>query len=140
MRRNFTQLYVHLVWATWDRLPLITPHIKEQVYKVMAYECKQLGCSVVAIGGVEDHVHLLTGFPANVAISELVKQVKGSSSHCVMNQVKPSEFFKWQGGYAAFSVNHQDLNEIAAYIQNQATHHQQQTLIPLWEIPTNTTN
>jgi putative transposase len=137
MRRNFTQLYVHLVWATWDRLPLITPNIREQIYKVISYECKQLGCSVVAIGGIEDHVHLLTGFPANVAISELVKQIKGSSSHCVMNQIQPNEFFKWQGSYAAFSVNQQDLNAIAAYIQNQNTHHQQQTLIANWEIPIN---
>lgn len=62
MKRNFTQLYVHLVWATWDRLPLITPTIKEQIYNVISYEFKQLGCSVVAIGGIEDHVHLLTGF------------------------------------------------------------------------------
>jgi putative transposase len=55
MRRNFTQLYVHLIWATWDRLPLITPNIKEQIYNVISYECKQLGCSVVAIGGIEDN-------------------------------------------------------------------------------------
>jgi putative transposase len=138
MRRNFTQLYVHLIWATWDRLPLITPNLKEQIYNVISYECKQLGCSVVAIGGIEDHVHLLTGFPANVSISELVKQIKGSSSHCVMNQIQPNKFFKWQGSYAAFSVNHQDLNAITPCIQNQTTHHQQQTLIPNWEIPTNT--
>jgi putative transposase len=138
MRRNFTQLYVHLIWATWDRLPLITPNLKEQIYNVISYECKQLGCSVVAIGGIEDHVHLLTGFPANVAISELVKQIKGSSSHCVMNQIQPNKFFKWQGSYAAFSVNHQDLHAITTYIQNQTTHHQQQTLILNWEIPTNT--
>jgi putative transposase len=137
MRRNFTQLYVHLVWATWDRLPLITPSIKEQIYNVISYECNQLGCSVVAIGGVEDHVHLLTGFPANVAISDLVKQIKGSSSHCVTNQIQPNEFFKWQGSYAAFSVNHEDLTPIAAYIHNQVVHHQQQTIIPSWEIPTN---
>jgi putative transposase len=137
MRRNFTQLYVHLVWTTWDRLPLITPNIKEQIYNVISYECNQLGCSVVAIGGIEDHVHLLTGFPANVAISDLVKQIKGSSSHCVMHQMQPDGFFKWQGSYAAFSVNHQDLKPIAAYIQNQVAHHQQQTLNPTWEIPTN---
>jgi putative transposase len=138
MRRNFTQLYVHLIWATWDRLPLITPNLKEPIYNLISYECKQLGCCVVTIGGIEDHVHLLTGFPANVAISELVKQIKGSSSHCVMNQIQPNKFFKWQGSYAAFSVNHQDLNAITMYIQNQTTHHQQQTLIPNWEIPTNT--
>jgi putative transposase len=135
MRHNFTQLYVHLVWATWDRLPLITPSIKEQIYKVISYECNQLGCQIVAIGGVEDHVHLLTGFPAHVAISELVKQIKGSSSHCVVNQIQPNEFFKWQGGYAAFSVNHEDLTPIATYIRNQVAHHRQQTLNAIWEIP-----
>ena len=91
---------------------------------------------MVAIGGVEDHVHLLTGFPANVAISELVKQIKGSSSHCIVNQIRPNEFFKWQGGYAAFSVNYEDLTPIASYIQNQVAYHQQQTLNPTWEIPT----
>jgi putative transposase len=136
MRRQFTQLYVHLVWATWDRLPLIAPNIKEAIYNVIAHECKQMGCSVVAIGGIEDHVHLLTGFPANIAISELVKHIKGSSSHCVTHQIQPHEFFKWQGSYGAFTVNHEDLNPIAAYIQNQTTHHQQQTLIASWELPT----
>jgi putative transposase len=55
-----------------------------------------------------------------------------------MNQIQPNKFFKWQGSYAAFSVNHQSLNAITTYIQNQTTHHQQQTLIPNWEIPTNT--
>jgi putative transposase len=55
-----------------------------------------------------------------------------------MNQIQPNKFFKWQGSYAAFSVNHQDLNAITTYIQNQTIHHQQQTLIPNWEIPTNT--
>jgi putative transposase len=135
MRRTFTQLYVHLVWATWDRLPLITPNIKEQIYNVISYECKALGCTVVAIGGVEDHIHLLVGFPANVAISDLVKQVKGSSSHCMTSQIQPNEFFKWQGSYAAFTVNYEDLDHIAAYIHSQVTHHQQQTLNAAWELP-----
>jgi putative transposase len=136
MRRNFTQLYVHLVWATWDRLPLITPQIKEQIYNVIVYECKQLGCSIVAIGGIEDHVHLLTGFPASMAISELVKQIKGSSSHAVNYQIRPKEFFKWQGSYAALTVNYQDLQPVTTYIQKQVIHHHQQTLIPEWEAPT----
>ncbi|WP_110984678.1 IS200/IS605 family transposase [Acaryochloris thomasi] len=135
MRRNFTQLYVHLVWATWDRLPLITPTICSQIYSVMTYECQQLKCTVVAVGGVEDHVHLLTSFPANVSISRLVKQVKGSVSHCVTRQHQAPKFFKWQGSYAAFTVNHRDLNPIAVYIHNQREHHQHQTTISNWEIP-----
>jgi putative transposase len=134
MRRNFTQLYVHLVWATWDRLPLTIPDIQQLIYNVIASECEQLGCHVVAIGGIDDHVHLLIGFPSNLAIADLVKQIKGSSSHSVSYQMQPDGFFKWQGSYAAFTVNPQDLSVVADYIQRQAEHHQQQTSISSWEI------
>jgi len=135
MRENFTQLYVHLVWATWDRSPLITTDIREQLYNVIAYECSQMKCHLYAIGGIEDHIHLLTGFPSTLNISNLVKQIKGSSSHCVSNHIKPSTFFKWQGSYAAFTVGQSDLDHLITYIQNQIEHHRQKTSIPDWEIP-----
>ncbi|KAM3113203.1 IS200/IS605 family transposase [Phormidesmis sp. 146-33] len=135
MRRNFTQLYVHLVWATWDRLPLITPDVQEALYNLIVYECEQMECQIIAIGGIEDHMHLLTGFSSSLAIATLVKQIKGSSSHCMTHQTKPGNFFKWQGSYAAFTVNPQDLNPVAAYIHNQANHHRQRTDISSWEIP-----
>jgi len=66
MSRNFSQLYVHCVWATWDRLPIVTPDIKDIVYAANARQCQQLNCTVIAIGGVADHVHLLTSFPPKV--------------------------------------------------------------------------
>lgn len=135
MRRNFTQLYVHLVWATWDRLPLITPNIQDSLYNVIAHECTQMECKVIAIGGIADHIHLLVGFPSSLAIATLVKQIKGSSSHCMTHQIKPDAFFKWQGSYAAFTVGAQDLDGVAAYILNQAQHHNQHTHIQAWEIP-----
>jgi putative transposase len=135
MRRNFTQMYVHLVWATWDRLPLITPDLQQPIYNVIAYECKQMGCQVIAIGGIADHIHVLTEFPTTLAIADLVKQIKGSSSYAVTHQMQPDACFKWQGSYAAFTVNPQNLSTIAAYIQNQANHHHQQTSISSWEIP-----
>jgi len=135
MRRNFTQLYVHLVWATWDRLPLITPEIQNALYNVIVYECEQMGCKTIAIGGIDDHIHLLTGFPSSLAIAAFVKQIKGSSSHWMTHQMKPDTFFKWQGSYAAFTVGTQDLEGVTAYIQHQAEHHNQQTHIQAWEMP-----
>ena len=104
MRGNFTQLYLHYVWATWDRLPLITPDVQKLVYAAIVGECERLKCTVIAIGGVEDHVHLLTGFPTTVSVSEVIKQIKGNSSHFITHEVKPDEFFKWQGSYGAFTV------------------------------------
>jgi len=134
MRASFTQLYVHYVWATWDRLPLITPDIQKLVYAAIVQECEQLKCTVIAIGGIEDHIHLLTDFPPSVSISDVIKQIKGSSSHFVTHEIKPGEFFKWQGSYGAFTVSHDAIDNIANYIRNQATHHSQKSIIPTWEL------
>lgn len=134
MRANFTQLYLHYVWATWDRLPLITPDIQKIVYAAIIHECDQLKCTVIAIGGVEDHIHLLIGFPTTVSVAEVIKQIKGSSSHLITHKIKPGEFFKWQGSYAAFTVSHEALDKVANYIRNQAAHHHQKSLLPSWEL------
>jgi putative transposase len=94
-------MYIHCTWATWDRLPIITPDIQEALYSVIIKECRELKCEPIAIGGISDHVHLLTGFTSTVAISELMKQVKGSSSHFINHEIKPDNFFKWQGAYGS---------------------------------------
>ncbi len=57
MRRPYTELYLHCVWATWDRLPLITPGVEAAVYAAIMSKAKLLDCIPLAIGGVEDHVH-----------------------------------------------------------------------------------
>lgn len=136
MRGNFTQMYLHCVWATWDRLPIITSDIKQIVYATLVKECEQLGCTVIAIGGVEDHVHLLIGFPPTLTISNLMKQIKGSSSHFINHESKPNQFFKWQGNYAAFTVSYESIDTVANYIRNQENHHHQKSLIPTWELKT----
>ncbi|MFN6513561.1 MAG: IS200/IS605 family transposase [Nostoc sp. CreGUA01] len=140
MRANFTQLYLHYVWATWDKLPLITPDIQKLVYAVIIKECEQLKCTVIAVGGIEDHVHLLTGFPVTISVSDLIKQIKGSYSHFINNEVKTSDFFKWQGSYAAFTVSYDAIDNVAHYIRNQAIHHQQKSIISAWEFNLPDTN
>ncbi|MEI2582566.1 IS200/IS605 family transposase [Scytonema sp. PRP1] len=134
MRANFTQLYLHYVWATWDRLPLITPDIQKLVSASIIKECEQLKCTVIAVGGIEDHVHLLTSFPPTLTISDLIKQIKGSSSHFMTHEVKPGEFFKWQGSYGAFTVSHDAIDKVANYIRNQPIHHSQKSIISTWEL------
>jgi putative transposase len=132
MRSNFTQMYVHCVWATWNREPLITSEIQPMIYAAIGQQCQMLKCSVIAVGGVEDHIHLLVGFPPTLAISALVKQVKGSSSHLANGHT--DRFFKWQGAYGAFMVSHRSLDRVADYIRNQPIHHQQKSVIPVYEL------
>lgn len=79
-------------------------------------------------------MHLLTNFPPNLTVSELIGKTKGSSSHLITHEIKPNSFFKWQGGYGAFSVSHQNIDQVANYIRNQAQHHNQKTLISDWEM------
>src|SRR5205823_2487053 len=97
----YTELYLHCVWATWDRLPLVTPEVEPQIYAAIASKCMELKCYVLAIGGVEDHVHLLVRFPAALSVATLVGEVKGVSSHLMTHRISPDVFFRWQGAYGA---------------------------------------
>jgi len=133
MRAPFTQLYLHVVWATWDRLPLIEEDIEPRIYAAIAAKCHSLKCVPVAIGGTSDHVHLLVRLPTTVTVADLVKGVKGSSSHLVTHEIAPGEFFKWQGAYGAFTLRKDDVPILEAYVRNQKTHHAEGTVRDEWE-------
>jgi REP element-mobilizing transposase RayT len=66
---------VHFVWATYKRLPLIKPQFEPRLYSAMADKCRELGCHPLAIGGVEDHVHLFVRFTPTVVLARLMKEV-----------------------------------------------------------------
>jgi REP element-mobilizing transposase RayT len=133
MRRNKLSLYVHFVWTTWDRLPLITPAIERALYRNIIESAQSLGCRVLAINGVEDHVHVFLALPSTVSIAELVQKMKGASAHFVNNQMALEYHFKWQGFYGAFSVSRWDISKIINYIKNQKEHHANDDLWPEFE-------
>jgi putative transposase len=122
------QLYVHLNWATWDRLPLLSAELRSAVYACIQTECGALGAEVLAIGGTEDDVHLLVRLPTTVSVATLVKQFKGASSHLVTHELIHENGFRWQGTYGAFSVSRSDVPRICDYIARQEEHHRDQTL------------
>ncbi len=126
---NYTQLYVHLVWATWDRLPLITPGVEPSLYGAIAAKCEEMRCRPLAIGGMPDHVHVLVSLPTTVTIAEVVKGIKGSTSHLMTHVLVPDASFKWQGSYGAFTVSKSGVERVMAYIRAQEAHHAAQTLI-----------
>jgi putative transposase len=137
MRRTHNAIFVHLVWATWDRLPLLVNAVERDIHRALEATCKELDTEIIALGGVEDHIHLLVRVPATLATSELVKRLKGSSSHLVTQSLYPGQFFKWQGAYAAFSVSVDRLHRLrlSRYISHQREHHANNILIRDWEIP-----
>lgn len=133
MRAPYTQLYLHCVWATWDRLPLVTPQVEARMYGCMEDKCEELKCEALAIGGMTDHVHLLARFPATLEVARLVKEVKGASSHLMTHELCPGVFFKWQGAYGAFTVGKEGARQVAAYVRNQKVHHAEGRLLEEWE-------
>jgi putative transposase len=93
--RNRLSLYVHLVWATWDRLPMIGSGLERVIQRVVVPEAQEMGCAVLAIGGVEDRMHLLVTLPATGTVAALVKQMKGESSRAADDRAA------WAGVQAA---------------------------------------
>lgn len=133
MRRAFVAVYLHLVWATWDRLPLLDAAIEREIHRAIEAKAKEMGVDVLAIGGVEDHVHLLVRLPATLTIADLAKGVKGASAHLVNHALRPGEFFQWQGSYAALSVSQRQLATVKDYIGRQREHHTLGGLPVGWE-------
>ena len=133
MRKNKLALFLHLIWATWDRMPLITPEIERRLYRDIENEARQLGCTVLALNGMPDHVHLVVSIPTTITIAELVKQVKGVSSHFVNEVLGPETKFKWQGHYGAFTVSRWDVDKIVNYVKGQKEHHRLGDFFPEWE-------
>ena len=127
-------MYVHVAWATWDRLPLLVGDVERRVHRAISAKCREMGAEVVALDGVEDHVHLLVRLPPSLSLAQLVGQVKGSSSHMATHEIDPHpEFFKWQGAYGAVSVSPRALPDVRDYIAHQKTHHAEHSLMPEWE-------
>ena len=123
MRAPYTQLYLHCVWATWDRRPLITPALEPAIYAAIHAKCNALQCACLAIGGRPDHLHVLVRLHPTLSVSNLLKEIKGSSSHLMTHTARPGEFFKWQGAYGAFTVSKPEAAQVIAYIEHQKEHH-----------------
>jgi len=122
MRLSGSAVFIHLVWATWDRLPLLTGEVEHTAYRAIGAKCEDLGAEIIALGGIEDHVHLLIKAPVTVPIATLAKEVKGASSHLVTHTFI-GRVFKWQGAYGAVSVSPHDVPKISSYINGQRQHH-----------------
>ncbi|MCS6847608.1 MAG: IS200/IS605 family transposase [Anaerolineae bacterium] len=129
MRAPYTQLFVHLVWATWDRLPLIRPEDESRLYSAIFAKCEELHCKAIAVNGVSDHVHALIRIPATVTIADWVRHIKGSTSHLMNHEIAPQRQFKWQGAYGAFSVSKAAIDKVADYVRSQKQRHADGRLI-----------
>ena len=122
MREPHLELYVHLIWTTWDRQPVLTPELLARAFACMHRDCAAMKVEMIAAGGTADHVHVLVRIPATVSVAQIAKQLKGSSSH-LLNHECGLCGFRWQGAYAAFSVSRSLGRTVREYILTQQKRH-----------------
>jgi REP element-mobilizing transposase RayT len=127
-KRKFS-VYLHLVWATWNRESWISPHIERRIFRNIVNQIHKHGCKVIVIIGTPNHIHILIKYSPTITIAKRMKQVKGVSSHFINSEHLVDDHFQWQIGYGAFSVSRWDTDKIASYIRNQKRHHSNHDLV-----------
>lgn len=127
MSHSYSRIWIHAIWSTKARLPLITPEIEKILFMFVAEQLKDLGCMVGIINGMPDHIHCLFLQNPQKSVSEIMKQLKGSSSYFINQQNILDENFAWQTGYASFSVSESNVEKVFNYIKYQKQHHQKLT-------------
>ena len=124
MAHSFDKIWIHAVWSTKLRAALIHPNVELTVYACLAQELREQGCSVRIINGMPDHVHCLFLLNRQKSVAEVIKHIKGCSSHFINQTNLIPEKFSWQKGYAVFSVSEKGADVVYRYIKNQKLHHQ----------------
>ncbi|MCS6846687.1 MAG: IS200/IS605 family transposase [Anaerolineae bacterium] len=128
----YWRLFYHFVWSTKLRRPLITEAIEAPLYKIIVAKAEEVGALVHAVGGVEDHVHLVASVPPAVSLSEFINRVKGSSSHFVNHALDMP--FAWQAEYGVLSFGGKQLSFVVQYVKRQREHHRDGTTLPGLEV------
>jgi REP element-mobilizing transposase RayT len=122
MPQSLTKVYLHVVFSTKNRIPIISEAIRPNAQGYFVQVGANLGSFTEEIFMMPDHIHWLCTLPRTITIADLVKNVKISSSIKFKELI--SKDFEWQKGYGAFSVSHYKVETVRNYIQNQRQHHQ----------------
>jgi REP element-mobilizing transposase RayT len=127
MANTYTQIYIHIVFAVQGRQNLIKKENKEELYKYITGIVKNKGQKLIAINSMPDHAHVFIGMKPNMALSDLVRDIKNNSSNFINEKKWVKGRFNWQKGFGAFSYGHSQIDAVVKYILNQEKHHAKKT-------------
>lgn len=119
----FVKIWIHAVWATKDRNPLLSYKARALLFKHMRDYANDGGYDIDYINGVSDHVHCLLSLKANQSLSDALGLIKGESSYWINKNHLTEEKFSWQSEFYAASVGTVQLKNLREYIKNQEAHH-----------------
>lgn len=127
MGQSLVKNYIHLVFSTKHRQPLIYAPVEVELHNYLGGICNRLDCQVIKIGGHFDHIHILCMLSKKLALIKLIEELKSHSSKWIKTKGVGYEKFYWQDGYGAFSVNPSEVDTVTTYISKQHEHHRKKT-------------
>ena len=131
--RTHAELYYHFIWSTKMRKEVILPDWENRLYGYIRVKSEEINLQVIALNGVENHIHLLVRTKAEHTPAVIAHDIKGSSFHFVNRSLLLPERFSWQNGYGVFSVSPHEIKKVKRYIERQKEHHGRGTIVPEWE-------
>jgi putative transposase len=129
MANTYTQIHIHAVFSVQNRECIIGNQWKDELYKYIAGIIRNCNHKLLAINGMPDHLHILFGMRPVQSLSDLLQDIKGSSSKWINDRKFIKGKFSWQEGYGAFSYSKSQLPQIIQYIEMQQEHHKKKTFI-----------
>lgn len=124
MSQSLSAVYLHIIFSTKGRRAwLLDTSLRARLHEYIGGAARQIDCQPLAIGGVENHVHILCMLGRQTTQANLVKELKRTSTLWLKETFKETQEFNWQAGYAAFSVSQSRLQDARRYVENQEDHH-----------------
>ena len=124
---GYIKIWVHLVWSTKNRQPLLTADIRKQVFDHIRENAIDKGIYIDSINGYNEHVHCLISLGSGQNIDKILMLLKGESSHWINKNKIFKKKFEWQDEYFAVSVSESAVNRVRDYIKNQEEHHRKRS-------------
>lgn len=126
---TYTQILYQIVYSTKNRQATLTALNREELHKYIYGVLKEQNCFPYQIGGVEDHIHIVTHLHPKVALADLIKDIKLASTDTIKERKLFQNFNGWQDGYAAFTYSIDALDRLIDYVRNQEEHHKTKSFI-----------
>jgi len=132
MSNIFYELVFHLVFATKERAPVITPPLQRLVYNQLRQTGNELHCTMHEIGGIDDHIHLLLSLQPSHRIDVIVDTLKSAAAD-IVNKLALGKTLEWEEGYGVLSLRNKDIEIVSEYIRTQRERHAKGDLISKME-------
>jgi len=128
MPQSLARILVHFVFSTKYRHPFLAEkNIRNEMHAYLGGVCKGVGCPVLIVGGVADHVHILSLLTRTLSVADVMGEIKRESSKWIKSKGQMLTKFAWQNGYGAFSVGQSEVERVRTYIAGQEEHHRKKT-------------